>query len=183
MEKKLRDLFGSHTGLDAKSVAFLTKALAKNNLPGFDYLEFKQSIGALIEMNMDEDTAIKSAFATAGTMGLTKAKLLSSIKHYKKVLNSEKGQFDIALQNQMVKKVEGKRKEVEKLRGNIGKWEEQIAKLQAQIAKSQDTIDHADEVIAAETEKIQTTKSNFEHTFQSVVNQIDKDAENINMSL
>jgi len=134
-------------------------------------------------MNMDEDTAIKSAFATAGTMGLTKAKLLSSIKHYKKVLSSEKGQFDIALQNQMTKKVEGKRKEVEKLRGQIGKWEEQIAKLQAQIAKSQDTIDHADEVIAAETEKIQTTKSNFEHTFQSVVNQIDKDAENIDMSL
>jgi predicted nucleic acid-binding Zn-ribbon protein len=183
MEKKLRDLFGNHTGLDNKSVAFLTKALAKNNLPGFDYLEFKQSIGALSAMNMDEDTAIKSAFVTAGTMGLTKAKLLSSIEHYKKVLSSEKGQFDLALQNQMTKKVEGKRAEVEKLKGHIGKWEEQMAKLQAQITKSQDTIDHADEVIAAETEKIQTTKSNFEHTFQSVVNQIDKDAENINMSL
>lgn len=179
MEKKLKDLFGSHTGLDEKSIAFLTKALVKNNLPGFDYLEFKQSIGALSALNMDEETAVRSAFATAGTMGLTKTKLLDSIKHYKKVLGDEKNHFDAALQNQTNKRVEGKRKEVEKLRSQITKWEEQIAKLQAQIQKSQATIDSADEVIQAETEKIEATKTNFEHTFQSVVNQIERDAENI----
>ncbi len=183
MQKKLTELFGAHTGLDEKSVAFLTKALAKSNLPGFDYLEFKQSIGALEAMNMDEGTAIKSAFATAGTMGLTKAKLLDSIRHYKKVLADEKGHFDVALQNQMTKRVEGKRAEVEKLKGHIVKWREQIAKLEGQIAKSQETIDHADEAIQAETDKINKTKSNFESTFQSVLNQIDKDASNIDLYL
>lgn len=179
MEKKLRDLFGKHTGLDSKSIDFLSKALAKNNLPGFDYLEFKQSLVALAEMNMDEGTAIKSAFATASTMGLTREKLTTSIQHYKKVLSEEKSHFDVALQNQMKKRVDGKRNEVEKLKGQIGKWQEQIEKLKEQIEKSQLTIDHADEIIEAETDKIQKTKENFEHTFQSVVNQINKDAENI----
>ena len=183
MEKKLTELFGTHTGLDNKSVAFLTKALAKNNLPGFDYLEFKQSIGALEAMNMDEETAIKSAFATAVTMGLTKSKLAESIRHYKKVLADEKAHFDVALQNQMTKRVEGKRREAEKLKQQIEKWKEQVRKLEVQIAKSQDTIDHTDDAVRAETDKINETKSKFEHTFQSLVNQIDKDAQNIEMYL
>ena len=76
MQKDLKNIFGSTTGLDDKSMEYLTSALAKNNLPGFDYLEFKQSLGALASLNMDEATAYKSAFATASTVGLTKEKLL-----------------------------------------------------------------------------------------------------------
>ena len=42
MQKDLQSIFGQVTGLDDKSIQFLTQALSKNNLPGFDYLEFKQ---------------------------------------------------------------------------------------------------------------------------------------------
>ena len=83
MQKKLKEIFGSDLGLDSKSVDFLTKALAKNNLDGFDYLEFIQSLKALADLGMDEGTSIKSAFATASTVGLTKAKLVQTGKHYK----------------------------------------------------------------------------------------------------
>lgn len=183
MENKLKDIFGDFTGLDEKSVAFLTKALAKKNLPGFDYLEFKQSLRALAALNMDEETAVKSAFATASTMGLTKEKLNKSITHYKKVLSDERDQFELALQNQTSKKVEGKKKEVETLRGQIVKWEEQMKKLQEQILKSQQTIDTADSAIEAEVNKIQSTKEKFEHTYRSVVNQIEKDSGNIELFL
>jgi len=40
MQKNLTALFGENHLLDEKSVAFLTNALEKNNLPGFDYIEF-----------------------------------------------------------------------------------------------------------------------------------------------
>ena len=76
MQSKLKSIFGNHHGLDERSINVLTKALENANLPGFDYLEFKQSLAALTQMNMDEAMAIKSAFATASTMGLTKEKLL-----------------------------------------------------------------------------------------------------------
>lgn len=185
MNKDLKSLFGAHHGLDEKSVDFLTNALAKNNLPGFDYLEFKQSLSALTNVNagMDDSTAIKSAFAMASTMGLTKDKLVKTANHYKAVLSKEKSQFDKALQKQMDQRVSGKLKEVEKLKKQIAQQEEQIKKLQDQIAKSQSTIDNADKDIQEAKDKIEGTKNNFEHTMQSILNQIDKDIETIQSTI
>ena len=183
MYKDLKVLFGKHHGLDGKSVDFLTKALEKNNLPGFDYIEYKQSLGALGNMNMDEETAFKSAFATASTVGLTKDKLLKTAEHYKKILSKEKEQFDAALQKQMVQRVSSKQQEVEKLRKQIEDYKAKIAQLQEKIDKSQHTIDTADEHIQNAKEKIVSTKENFEYTLTSIVNQIDQDIENINRYL
>ena len=183
MLKDLKSLFGSHHGLDEKSVDFLTKALEKNNLPGFDYLEYKQSLGRLNGMNMDEETSIKSAYATASTVGLTKDKLLKTAQHYKNVLQKEKKQFDSALQNQMQARVQSKLDEVNKLRKQIEEYKAKIRQLEEKVAKSQNTIDTADEHINAAKEKIESTRDGFEHALTSIVNQIDMDIDNINKYL
>ncbi|MFT5165552.1 MAG: hypothetical protein ACI8P3_000779 [Saprospiraceae bacterium] len=179
MQKDLKTLFGTDHGLDEKSVEFLTNALEKSNLPGFDYIEFKLSIGALAQMNMDEATAFKSSFATASIVGLTKMKLLETAEHYKKVLKDEKAQFDVALQNQMQQRVASKQQEVIKLKDQIAKHEEKIAQLKAQISKFQATIDGADAQIDEAKAKIDNTRESFESTHQSILNQIEKDIENI----
>ena len=179
----MKTIFGKDHGLDQKSVDFLTKALEKSNLPGFDYIEFKQSLDALSNLNMDEETAFKSAFATASTVGLTKTKLLKTAGHYKKVLANEKSQFDAALQNQVEQKVAGKESEVKKLKDQIAKHEEKIKQLQDQVAKFQKTIDGADAQIEAARKKIDKTRDGFEHTHRSILNQIEKDIENINKYL
>ncbi len=183
MQKDLKKIFGDHHGLDEKSVGFLVNALTKSNLPGFDYLEFKQSLAALNAMDMEEQVAIKSAFATASTVGLTKEKLLKTAEHYKQILQSEKRQFDAALQKQIEQRVKGKAAEVAKLKKQVAEYQAKIEQLEAQIAKSQETIDHADEHINAAKAKIESTRDNFEHTLQSVVNEINKDIENINKYL
>lgn len=183
MQKKLKQLFGTHHGLDEKSVNFLTKALEKNNLPGFDYIEYKQSLGALSAMDIEGATAFKSAYATAQTVGLTKEKLLQSAEHYKKILNKEKEQFDAALEKQIYQRVKSKMDEVAKLRKQIEQYKAKVQELEQKIAASQGTIDKADETIQAAKDKIEGTKQNFEYTLQSIVNQIDKDIENINLYL
>lgn len=179
MQKNLKALFGEHHGLDGKSVDFLTTALAKNNLPGFDYLEFKQSLGALADLSMDEETAIKSAFATAATLGLTKEKLIKTAEHYKKILNTEKSQFDAALQKQIQQKVASKQTEVQKLKSQVEDYKKKIKQLEEKILSSQRIIDSADETIRAAKEKIEGTRDNFETALQSINNQINKDIENI----
>ncbi|MFK8103941.1 MAG: hypothetical protein AB8G15_15515 [Saprospiraceae bacterium] len=179
MQNNLKSIFGNNHGLDDRSIDFLTRALEKSNLPGFDYLEFKQSVAALAQMNIEEETAIKSAFTTAATMGLTKDKLLKTAGHYKEILAKEKIQFDTALQNQIQQKVAGKQAEVAKLKEQIVKHQEKIKQLQAQIEKSQLTIDGADEQINTEQSKLEETRDNFETTHQSILNQINKDIENI----
>ncbi|MBR9920873.1 MAG: hypothetical protein GYB31_08535 [Bacteroidetes bacterium] len=183
MQKDLKSIFGNVTGLDEKSVDFLTRALTKNNLAGFDYLEFKQSLSALEAMNMDEETAFKSAFATAATVGLTKEKLLKTAKHYHEVLDVEKKQFDAALGKQLNQRVSSKKSEVEKLKVKIEEYKKKIAELEARIAKSQEVINNADSEVQSALKKIETTRENFEFTYQTLKNQIDKDIQNINQYL
>ncbi len=179
MQKELKNIFDQHGSNDGKSLDFLTKALEKNNVQGFDYLEYKLSLGKLSQMGVDQEIAFKSAFATATTVGLTKEKLVSSAQHYKQVLGQEKAQFDLALKNQMEKRVKSKKVEIEKLKKNIQDWKNQIEQLQNQIAKSQATIDSADQHIQAEMDKIELTKANFESTHTNVLQQIDSDLNNI----
>ncbi len=179
MQNKLKAVFGSHHGLDEKSIDYLTKALEKNNLPGIDYIEFKQSLGALLEMDMDEEMAFKSAFATASTMGLTKEKLKKTAEHYKNVLTNERKQFDAALEKQVKQKVDSKLQEVEKLRKQVEDYKAKINQLQEKIVKAQGTIDQADDHIKSAKEKIDNTRESFEFTWQSILNQINIDIENI----
>lgn len=183
MQKDLKALFNAEKGLDERSINSLIKALEKNNLEGFDYIEFKQSLGKLQAMNLDEPTAYKSAFITASTVGLTKEKLLKTADHYKKVLFNEKQQFDQALQKQMEQRVESKRSEVERMKKQVEEYKAKIKDLEEKIARAQSTIDHADEHIQAARDKIESTKEAFEATLKSVLSEIDQDIENINSLL
>jgi chromosome segregation ATPase len=179
MQKDLKTFFGDHHGLDERSIKALAKALEKNNLPGFDYIEFKQALGRLQDMDMDEPTAFRSAFATASTVGLTKEKLLKTAEHYRKVLNKEKQQFDDSLNRQMEQRVSSKQQEVEKLKKQIEEHKAKIRQLQEKVERAQATIDHADEHIQDAKSKLMDTKEKFDHALQSIVNEIEKDIENI----
>jgi len=171
----LKEIFGNQTGLDDRSYKSLLSALEKANLPGFDYLEFKQSLEAMAKMGMDESTAIKSAFMTASTMGLTKEKLLTTARHYKSILAKELIQFDRACESQIEKRVNGKMREVDKLKKQIDLHLAEIAKLEKQITDYQGVISSADADMKEASEKINATKDSFDRTFHSVMNQIEKD--------
>lgn len=184
MQKNLKNIFGSHHGLDEKSVDFLINALDKNNLPGFDYIEFKQSLSALHDqMDIEEATAYKSTFATASVLGLTKEKLLKTADHYRSILNAEKVQFDAALEKQVEQRVVSKQQEVAKLRKQIEEYKKAIADLEKKIASANDIISRADDEIAGTKDKIESTREAFERTLQSILNQIQLDMESINKHL
>jgi chromosome segregation ATPase len=183
MQNNLKGLFGSQQELEQRSLESLIKALERNNQPGFDYIEFKQSLARLLEMGMDQAISFKSAFATASTVGLTKDKLLQTADHYKKVLLSEKQQFDAALHKQMEQRVESKLAEVKTMKQQIEDYKAKIQQLEEKIAKAQNTIDHADEHVRAAKEKIAATKEGFEVTLRTVLNEIDEDIEQIKVLL
>lgn len=183
MSKDIQSLFGEQHLLDEKSVKFLTSALEKNNLPGFDYIEFKQSLHNMKGMGIDEDTAVKTAFATAMTVGLTKDKLIKTANHYREVLNGEEKQFAVALQKQMNSRVQAKAKEVEKLKKQVETHKAKIAELEKKIAQASAVIEKADDDIARTTEMLETTGKNFKDTLQALVNEIDKDIQLIQKNI
>jgi len=101
-------------------------------------------------------------------------------ENYKQVLNNEKNAFDSALQNQVTQRIAGKQGEVEKLKKQIAEYKAKIQQLEEHIKKSQATIDNADSHIEEAKSKINSTKTGFEHAYQSILNQIDKDIDSIN---
>lgn len=175
----MKNMFGEHHGLDERSMDSLLQSLEKENLPGFDYLEFKQALSRLQEMGMEESVAYKSAFATASTMGLTKEKLLKTAAHYKQVLAREKSSFDNALKKQMKDRVDGKLREVEMLKKRVEEYRKKIKQLEQQIEKSEKTIAQADGEVQAAKDSIVGVKERFETTLQAILNQIDKDVDDI----
>ena len=180
MSDLLKKLFDSENALNDKAREFLLNAISKNNKSGFDYLEYKQSLAALKDMNMDEMTAFKSAYATASTMGITKDQLVNSADFYKSVLAREKTQFDEALQRQMKQKVENRRKEGTKLEEQIKIYKEKIKQLQDEIDKQQKRIDNTESEIAEAKASLSETKNNFDSTYIALVNAIESDISNIN---
>ncbi|MEM9836483.1 MAG: hypothetical protein AAF828_08270 [Bacteroidota bacterium] len=175
---KMKDAYAT-SGADERFVDVLMKALERKNLDGFDYLEFKQSLAALGKMDIDGDTAIKSAFATGSTMGLTVDKLLKSAAYYQQVLLDEKSQFEASMQRHFTQRVEGKREETGRLTKQIAEWQSKIDQLNQKIAKAQTTIEKADAQIAAAKQKAQDNQTSFEATLKLVSGAIDQDMENI----
>jgi septal ring factor EnvC (AmiA/AmiB activator) len=180
---KISQLLGLGNNADQKSVDFLENAMAKEAQPGFDYLKFKQSIEQLAGLKLDATTSLKSAFATASTMGVTKDSLLQSARHYLTVLGEEKKQFDQALNNQVQQRVDSKRDELLKLQQDIEEHRRQIARLEKQILEFQDKISRSDEEVAEAKASIDQTKMKFENTYQQFVTAIEKDITTIQQNL
>ncbi len=172
---KISQLLGLGNASDQKSVDFLENALVKQTQPGFDYLKFKQSIDQLASLKLDAPTSLKSAFATASTMGVTKDSLLQSARHYLTILGDEKKQFDQALNNQVQQRIDSRKDELLKLQQQIEDHKRQITKLEKQILEFQEKILRSDEEVAEAKASIEQTKLKFETTYQRFVSAIEQD--------
>jgi len=183
MTVDLKKLFDSDEITNSKMQNALISALSKNASEQFDYLKFKVSVKKMLEMGMDKDTALKSAFATASVMGITKSKLLTSAKKYRGTLDKEKEQFAIALKNKIAKNVDGKKVEAERLKKEIVSHKEKIAKLLKEIELFETKIAQVDDVVAEAQAKIESTRNDFKSTFDAIYSQIEEDIIKIDTSL
>ena len=129
-------------------------AMEKNNIDGFDYLEYRQSLQSLKKMNMDESTRYKSAYAMAQTMGASPDYLVKTAQHYLDVLKKEEDKFETALKNQR------SRQEGEK---------DQLGKLEQDVSQA--------------SQKVESTKNDFIASYQAIVGQISQDVENMKQYL
>jgi|SRR5690625_3568430 len=177
MSIDLIEIFDKQNKLDEKSRTFLLNAIKEHNQSGFDYLEYKQALIRLEEMELDPSLAIKSAFTTATTVGLTRDKLLDSAEYYLSILNNEYKQFKQALEKQMEARVHSREKQkssLEKKRENIRKKIRELEKEEKEIVMKLEKMD-------AETEdarkKIEQTSDRFAETLNAITEKIQTDLE------
>jgi hypothetical protein len=170
----------SSTGkISSKFTEVLFKAMHDNDLDGFDYLEFKQSLKSLEKMPMDEQTRFKSAFAMAQTMGATPDHLVKTANHYIRVLLQEEEKFGLALANQRTRQIGDKENQIKQLESVIKEKTDQIAKLKADIEKHTKDVKAMKGEISNAAVKVENTKNDFRASFNNLVNQINKDIESM----
>jgi chromosome segregation ATPase len=164
-------------------VDFILKAIERNQLTGFDYVAFRTAMNSLLKMGLDLPTAIKSAFATAATVGLTKGKLLDTAAHYRNVVVKEKQLFDDASQKQQDQRIGAKLAEIAAWKKDIEQKEAQIEALKAEITRIETSVRTSDFDIEQAVQKINEAKQKFNTTHQTVLAQIDKDIADIQANL
>ncbi|HHJ50355.1 MAG TPA: hypothetical protein ENJ88_05545 [Phaeodactylibacter sp.] len=153
MPLDLQKIFGDVQDIDEKYLKSLLGALERENLKGFDYLEFKQAVQNLLAMNMEPATAIKSAFATAQTMGLTKEELLRSAEHYIAVLMGEEKKVREAAGRKLEERVSGVSKKKAQLENAIQAAKDRMAALKTELQQLEKDLEKHSAELAALSQK------------------------------
>lgn len=163
----------------SKFMNVLLKAMEANDLDGFDYLEYKQSLKSLEKMPMDEQTRFKSAYAMAQTMGATPDHLIKTANHYIRVLLEEEEKFGQALANQKNKQIGDKENQIKQLENIIKEKNATIERLKKEIDQHTKGMHAMKNEISDAAVKVESTKNDFHASFNSLVNQIKKDIESM----
>lgn|SRR5690606_20115086 len=158
-----------------KSIDALVRTLKAEQLPGFDYFKFKLSLKALKELEIDEHTAIKSAFATASTLGVTKDKIIKTAKHYQSLLEKEKEDFNKAAESQIASRIASKEDEIRKVEDQLQSCKEQILSLQKLISQLDTKLTKLNSEKDSATTKIKDAKESFEKGFKTIYDKIEHD--------
>ena len=166
-----------------KFVDMLLRSIEANNIEGFDYLEYKQSLQSLMKIESDEAKRYQNAYAMAQTMGLTKKKLNDSIKRYLQILDGEEKKFSEAFEKQKSTQVIQREQNVANLKQSIKAKQQQIKKLEAEIKEAETELNKTEGKINESLAKVEATKEGFYASYQMVVGQIKADAEKIKQYL
>lgn len=161
--------------VSSRFVDVLLDAMAKSNLEGIDYLEYRQSLDSLGKMEMDEGTRFRSAFAMAQTMGATVEKLVNSAGHYLQVLEEERKKFQQALQKHSQLKVERRQRESEELAASVAELKRKIREYNEQIRQQEERIDQLAKEMGEAEGRIAGTSNNFEASYEFVSERIRQD--------
>lgn len=157
----------------------LLEAIEKNNEEGFDYLEFKQSMQNLGNVNMDDATRYQSALAMAKTMGASPTALAKSAQRYLGILSSEEQKFQVAFDNQQKTNVQKRAQEIQANEKGVVDREARIKELQEEIVQLKAKVEELKSAAANADAKVAATKDGFYGAYHILVDQIKGDLEMI----
>lgn len=170
-------------GFNEKHIELLMSALEHNNIDGFDYLEYKNSLLSISSVITDESMRFKSAYEMAKTMGMDKKKLLDSANFYLNILSGEQKKFMDALENQKARQIETRVNTIGNLEKNIAEKKKMIENLNKELESISDQMLKLKQEINEEVQKIEITNKQFLASYNHVTGQITGDIEKINQNI
>jgi hypothetical protein len=162
-----------------KLMEVLQRAMEEKNLPGLDYLEYRQSLNSLSKMPLEEGVRYQSAFAMAQAMGATPQKLVESANHYLDVLKGEEAKFGDALRKQQTEQIGAREDSLKKLEAALQEKADQIKKLTQEMEQHRQKMEQLEQEIGDAATKLENPKRNFSTTYANLYEQILADVKNM----
>ncbi len=166
-------------------VNILFKAIEDNNIKGYDYLEFVQSINNLKKQGIssEEEKLFNTAYALAKTMNVEKDKLLKTADFYLNVLNKEKVKFNEALVNNAKVKLQEKNSKLNSLNKSLSDDKKAFEELKKRITSKEKEIFIITKELEDSKSKVDNIKAGFDNALKQIVNKIILDKDKINKYL
>lgn len=155
----------------------------KANLPGPDYYEFWKMMETLEAAVPDEKVRMAAVYATLKVQGLSKDTLLSSAAQYQKVLQTDKHEFQNAVNTKILNEVQGRKNLIDDLEKTNNSNAERIKQLTEEITANQTKITALKKEIIDEENKINSNQSGYHVACDAMISMIASDVEKINNNL
>ena len=163
------------SSVNQEMLEILMKAIAEANLPGFDYIEFRDSVAKLNAQPMTEQQRFVTVFSTAQIMGVTLANLTSAVDHYIKVVDEQRAGFLANVQEMVKREVDTRTKTLADNDAKLADANKKIAELNEFIVKTQQESMNLQNEVALQQQQINNTTSAFEATYNMVVGRLNED--------
>lgn len=163
--------------VDTKFVDHFASVLHKNNPPGPDYFEFRETLKNLSNLNLSEDQQYQAAWASYKAMGGSAdvAALVSSANQYLTALNNDQQAFLKTVDEALTEKVGGLSNEQKQLQAENEQLAKQILELQRKMDANAERLAKIGGELTDQRLKITQSKSNYEATLAVFVGQIKRD--------
>lgn len=171
--------------VDKKFVEHFVELLEKANLPGPDYFEYKQALKSMEGLGLPEDKQFQAAWASFKAMGGVKdmAVLTTSAGQYLGILDKDRTAFLKDVEKAISDRVGALQQEHKKLEESNIAINQQLTDLQKKIDENKNRLGQIAGEITEQSAKINVNKESFELTYNSFVDQIKSDLEQINKHL
>lgn len=169
--------------VDPEMAKILEDAISQSNLPGFDYIEFRDALVKMANIPMTEEQRFNAVFAAAQAIGTTKEALINAINHYLTVVETKRVEFYRYVEGVTDAEVTSKEKALQELEQSIQKEAAQIQALTESIQKRRQQQAETNAAMATARTTIQNKVNAFEATRAALVSSLETDRSKIDTFL
>lgn len=167
--------------IDSRFAEHFANVLAKNNLPGPDYFEFREALRGLSGLELSESKQFQAAWASFKALGGSSAvaQLSSTATQYLTILSQDRDAFGKSVEAAIAERVGGLQNEQQKLQSENEALNRQLLEIQQKIAANTERLTAIGGEITEQSGKLQQNRQNYEATYAHFTQQIKDDLNKI----
>ena len=163
--------------VDAKFAEHFAGVLAKNNLPGPDYFEFRETLRSLASLELSEDQQYQAAWASFKALGGASdlGHLAGTANQYLAILGKDREAFGQSVEAAIAERVGGLQREQQQLQADTEALTRQLAEIQQKIAANTARLEAIGGEVAEQSGRLNQNRQNYEATYGHFTSQIRAD--------